>query len=346
MEISRSEYIPPLQENSVNSCDEVRISEQSDVDYWINIKSLPCYKYIETRYHRYGCFSGEGGYEQDPYEVQIICANQLHWKINKNRENRLESIDNTHKIDDLLATENRLRIQNEKDEKIKEKKEKKEKYEYQKLVKKTYEESYKLVNIPITQTEISAKYKEYYNLIKRTKKLQTYIRETQKQLKEINYQRSDLIFRIKELKKSEYLKDNNTRITDHELNDYKSNKSNCVVCKISIIQQNLKSEKYRNPKDFLTHYFLYLINYELCFECFNYRYYIYCFLCNEFTDDGRGKNDDYRICNKCKKISMPFEFLGSKQEKYWKPGAATSDDKSEALSNYELRLRYGRKRRF
>ena len=83
MEISRSEYIPPLQENSVNSCDEVRISDQSDVDYWINIKSLPCYKYIETRYHRYGCFSGEGGYEQDPYEVQIICANQLHWKINK-----------------------------------------------------------------------------------------------------------------------------------------------------------------------------------------------------------------------------------------------------------------------
>ena len=35
--------------------------------------------------------------------------------------------------------------------------------------------------------------------IQRTKKLQTYIRETQKQLKEINYQRSDLIFRIKEL---------------------------------------------------------------------------------------------------------------------------------------------------
>ena len=337
MEISRSEYITPQQKNSVNSCDEVRISDQSDVDLWVISNSLPCYKYIETRIDRSGCVVDDWS----SYEVQIICSNQLHWKININRENRLESIENIHKIDELLATENRLRIQNEKDEKIKEEKEKKEEYEYRKLVKNIYEESYKLVNIPIIQTEISDKYKEYYNLIKRTKELQAYVREKQTQLKQINYERSDLIFRIKGLKKSEYLKDNNIRITEQELNDYKSNKSNCVVCKISIIQQNSKCEKYTNLKDFLTHYFLYLMDYELCFECFNYRYYIYCFLCNDFTEYGR-KNDDYRICKKCTTISIEFGFIGSNQGKYWKPGAATSNDKSEAEKMLDLRKRYGR----
>jgi len=343
MEIYKSTPEQIEQEGAVNSCDKVRISDQRDVGYWINIESLPCYKYFVNRTPEYGCT--DDNYYQ--YSVQIICSNQLHQKINISRDNVLEFKGNKHKINDLLATENRLRIQNEKDEKIKEEKEQKERDEYRKLVKETYEESYKLVNIPITQTKISAKYQEYNNLIKRTKKLQTYITETQKQLKEINYQRSDLIFSIKELKKSEYLKDNNINITDQELNDYKSNKSNCVVCKVSIIQQNLKSDKYRNQEDILTHYFLYLINYELCFECFNYRYYIYCFLCNEFTDDIRRKNDqllikndDSRICNKCTKISSPVEFYGSNQEKYWKPGAATSDDKSEALSNHALRLRY------
>ena len=53
-------------------------------------------------------------------------------------------------------------------------------FSLQKLIKKTYEESYKLVNIPITQTKISAKYKEYYNLIKSTKKSQTYIFDLKK----------------------------------------------------------------------------------------------------------------------------------------------------------------------
>ena len=90
-----------------------------------------------------------------------------------------------------------------------------------------------------------------------------FLREKQTQLKQINYERSDLIFRIKGLKKSEYLKDNNIRITEQELNDYKSNKSNCVVCKISIIQQNSKCEKYTNlkPVEYILHLktFVYLV---------------------------------------------------------------------------------------
>ena len=345
MEISRSKYIPQIQqENSINSCEDVHISDQSDVAHWINFESLPCYKYIEVRYHRMICGYGLDYIDRRPdpsneYEVQVICANQLHWKINKNREIRLEFIENTHEMDELLATENRLRIQSEKDEKIKEDKEEKEEKEYRKLIKNIYKESYKLVNIPIMQTETSDKYGKYHDLIKRTKELKVIIREKQTQLKEINFERLDLIFRIKELKKSDYLNNNNIRITKQELKEYKSNQSNCVVCKISIIQQNSKCEKYRNPKDYLTYFFLYLMNYELCFECFNHRYFIYCFLCNVFTEYGR-ENEDYRRCIKCTEITNQDGFIGSNHEKHWKPGAATSDDKSEALVHFESRIRY------
>ena len=321
----------------VNSCDLIIINDKSEVNYWITSKSLPCYKFIEKRRSVASCVD-------DPYiyEVQIKCRNKLHLEINNNRELYLNSTTNGNKINELLADQNRQKIENEiKENEIKEN-EKKEKQ----LIKLKYEEAYELINIPNTRNQISNKYRDYLKLVNDTKKTKKIITESKNKLKELTTQRLAEINHIKKLKKSEYFAKNNFNFSDEDINKYKLNKTNCIVCKIGIVDQNSKCENFANPEDNLIYYFVFLMNYELCFTCFNYKKYIYCFLCNEFTEFQSNKNGEYFTCRKCFTNSGEYNFYGYQNEKYWKPGAATNEDKRESLLNYNSRIRYKNRNRY
>ena len=325
-------------EDDVNSCDLERIHDGDDVNYWILIKSLPCYKVFRSYAVNLSCIKEY----RNTISVQIKCLNKLHLEINNNRELYLNTDTSGNRINELLADQNRQRIQNEKEENEKQENDIKEKQ----LIKIKYEEAYKLINIPIIQTEISNKYRDYFKLVNDTKKLKKIISENKNKLKEFHFQRLIKIVQIKNLKKSEYLDINNFNFSDEDLKNYKSNKTSCIVCKIGIVIQNSKSEKFISPEDNLIYYFIFLLNFEICFECFNYKNYIYCFLCNELTEylERTDKTDEHFRCMKCNHSSSVFGFLMPAAEKYWKAGAASSDDKSNALLEYNSRIRYKNKK--